>query len=55
MALIRSVEIGHDLPQHIREGTEQSSIEAERKKLEGLNAEELARLYKEELNARSRC
>ncbi len=49
--LIRSVEIGHELPQHIREGKEQSSIAAERKKLEGLSAEELARLYKEELNA----
>jgi transcriptional regulator with XRE-family HTH domain len=47
--LIRSVEIGHELPRHIREGKEQSSIAAERKKLEGLSAEELMRLYKEEI------
>jgi transposase len=49
--LIRSVEIGHELPKHVREGKEQSSIAAERKKLEGLSAEELMRLYKEEINA----
>jgi transcriptional regulator with XRE-family HTH domain len=51
IALIRSVEIGQDLPQHVREGREQSPIAQERKKLEGLSAEELAKLYKEELDA----
>jgi len=49
MALIRSVEIGQDLPKHIREGREQTSVASERKSLEGLSPEELARLYKEEL------
>jgi transcriptional regulator with XRE-family HTH domain len=49
MALIRSVEIGEDLPKHVREGLEVSSVAQERKSLEGLTPEELARLYKEEL------
>jgi hypothetical protein len=49
IGLIRSVEIGNDLPKHVREGLEETSLKAERKKLEGLSAEELARLYKEEL------
>ena len=49
MALIRTVEIGQDLPKHIREGREQISVASERKSLEGLSPEELARLYKEEL------
>jgi hypothetical protein len=49
MALIRSVEIGQDLPKHIREGREQTTVASERKSLEGLSPEVLARLYKEEL------
>jgi transcriptional regulator with XRE-family HTH domain len=49
IALIRSVEIGNDLPKHVREGREQTSLKEERRKLEGLSAEELARLYKEEV------
>jgi transcriptional regulator with XRE-family HTH domain len=46
IALIRSVEIGHDLPRHIREGKEESSLQAEREKLKGLSPEELAKEYK---------
>ena len=46
IALIRSVEIGHELPQHIREGKENSSLQAEREKLKGLSPEELAKEYK---------
>jgi hypothetical protein len=49
IALIRSVEIGQDLPNHVREGIEEASIASERKKLEGLSAEELAREYQAEL------
>jgi transcriptional regulator with XRE-family HTH domain len=49
MALIRTVEIGQDLPKHIREGREQTSVASERKSLDGLSPEVLARLYKEEL------
>jgi hypothetical protein len=49
MALIRSVEIGEDLPKHVRDGLEVSSVAQELKSLEGLSAEELAKLYKAEL------
>jgi hypothetical protein len=44
--LIRSVEIGHELPKRVREGQEVSSMKEERKKLEGMSAEELVREYK---------
>jgi hypothetical protein len=50
IALIRSVEIGQDLPQHVKEGKEEVSMHSERKKLEGLSPEELAREYKKELD-----
>jgi hypothetical protein len=43
------VEIAQDLPKHVREGKEEASIISERKKLEGLSAEELAREYQREL------
>jgi hypothetical protein len=49
IALIRSVEIGQDLPVHVREGKEVTTLEQERKSLEGLSLEELAREYKREL------
>lgn len=49
IALIRSVEIGQDLPKHVREGKEVTTLEQERKSLEGLSLEELAREYKLEL------
>jgi transcriptional regulator with XRE-family HTH domain len=48
-ALLRSVEMGLGLPKHVKEGSEETSIQSERRKLEGLTPEELARLYKEEL------
>lgn len=51
IALIRSVEIGQDLPKHVREGKEEASLASERKKLEGMSAEELAREYKREIDA----
>lgn len=45
IALIRSVEIGQDLPVHVREGREVSTIAEERKKLAGMSKEEIAAEY----------
>jgi transcriptional regulator with XRE-family HTH domain len=52
--LIRSVEIGHDLPKHVREGQEVTTLASERKKLEGMSAEELAKEYKALIEATGR-
>jgi hypothetical protein len=49
LALARLVQLEAELPKHVLEGKEQSSIASERKKLEGLSAEELAREYQREL------
>jgi transcriptional regulator with XRE-family HTH domain len=46
VALVRCLQIGQDLPKHIREGQEVSSMEEERKKLESLSPEEIAAEYK---------
>ncbi len=40
-----------ELPKHVREGKEEVTLASERKKLEGMSAEELAREYKRELEA----
>ncbi len=53
LGLMRLVPLKAKLPKHVLEDSEVSSLKAERRKLEGLTAEELARLYKEELEASS--
>ncbi len=51
IALVRCVQIGQDLPVHVREGREESSFAKERRSLQGMSAEELAREYKREIEA----
>jgi hypothetical protein len=55
MALIRTVEIGQDLPQHVREGKEEaSSFSDERKRIEGMTPEEIAAEYEYLMSAEYR-
>jgi transcriptional regulator with XRE-family HTH domain len=54
MALIRSVEIGQDLPKHIRQGQEKTTLEEEREKLKGLTKEEIAAEYEYLMSAEYR-
>jgi vacuolar-type H+-ATPase subunit I/STV1 len=54
MALIRSVEIGQDLPKHVREGQEKTTLEEEREKLKGLTKEEIAAEYEYLMSAEYR-
>jgi hypothetical protein len=46
LGLMRLIQMQVELPKHILEGKEQDSVASERKKLEGMSAEELAREYK---------
>jgi transposase len=50
LGLLKLVPMKAELPKHVLEDQEQTSLQAERKKLEGMSVEELAKEYKRELN-----
>ncbi len=54
IALIRSVEIEQDLPKHVREGQEKTTLAEELKKLEGLTPEQIAAEYEYLMSAEYR-